>query len=197
MNSSQQRIEAAINSVDAFSADSLGLLRELLPHKQRFRPYSEVFRRGTVLWSVASAIDGLRELPEALDHFLPLKPGDNPLFAIVRDESIATASVVFKAWVSLAYMRFDDLLKEFEGIADRGEHLDSFVSLLRSDDVRHIRNAIAHGTFEAESGVFRWRDRKIEGSLPYDVLNRLNQSVFTLWLSVDAIAVAPDGATLE
>ena len=175
----------------------MGLLRALLPHKEAFRPFSERCRRGTVLWSLGSILEALRDRPGQLADLLPT-PGMNPLVsAALRDESVNTASTVFQSWVSLVYMRADDVLVTLRSLRSRDPHLGSFVKLLGLDEVRYIRNSLAHGTFEAEFGEFRWWDGKKNGLLPYELLRELNGTVFALWLSIDAIAIAPDGATLD
>lgn len=93
-------------------------------------------------------------------------------------------------------MRFDTLLDILHCLHRENDHLNAFVDLMTSNEVRHVRNAISHDTFETEFQRFLRRDRRPSGELLYDLLRRLNMAVVMFLLRVDAGAVAPPGATL-
>ena len=196
MSDYASRLLVALDRTDRFRDDPEGLLRALLPHSSEFRPLSESLRRGTVLWSVAGLLDGIAEDPRQLAKMLPTPHIEPSAAMALRHEAVTTGSIVFRSWVSLVFMRFDTLLDILRSLPRENDHLNAFVDLITSDEVRHVRNAISHGTFEAEFQRFLWRDRHRSGEFSYDLLRRLNMAVFTFWLNVDAVAIAPPNATL-
>ena len=140
----------------------------------------------------------LRDHPEILDKFRPshtIKSNDEEekfFSGLVRADAFTSASIVFRTWVSLVYIRIDDLVSVLEKIQREAQskHFSAFLNLIKNDEVRHLRNAFAHGTIDAFGMELEYKDKKHSGCFSYDQLDRLNFAIYTFLLSVWAASLA-------
>lgn len=198
-----QSLKDAIEKTESFKNDSTGLLTVLVPYSQRLKKYENVLRQAVTFWSLSNVLHEMRDDPETMNKFRPYNnrssntEEDKTFSYLVQAESFTSASIVFRTWVSLIYLRSDAMLRELRKIGNetKSAHLNAFVKLLACDDARHIRNALSHGTFSAFAMEFEYIDEKHFGRISYDQLDRLNSGVYALLLSVWAAALAPQSNT--
>lgn len=187
-------LDAAIAEVKRHEHDSHGLLKSLLPYRLQLAPFEKRLRQGVTFWSFASTLMLLRDNDELAQKVLPPCPsiGDPFVDRLLRAESLSSSSIVFRSWVSLVFMRPDDILKVLKSIPSPDAHLQAFLDLFMHDQVRRIRNAISHGTFNAEFQEVEYRDREKVGQISFPELDHLNSCVFAFWASLWATSLAPE-----
>lgn len=193
-----QAVKDALDEVDSHREDSSGLLNALIPHATKLKKFSRTLTQATVFWSLSSVLQELRDHPELLDKFRPsnsMKSNneEEKFFSyLLQAEAFTSASIVFRTWVSLVYIRIDDLVGVLEEIQRdaRSKHFSAFLKLIKNDEVRHLRNAVAHGTIDAFAMELNYRDEKHSGCFSYDQLDRLNFAIYTFLLSVSAASQA-------
>lgn len=186
-------LEAALDEVKRFENDSAGLLKSLLPYRKQLLPFEKRLRQGITFWSLASTLMLLRDNDDLAQKVLPSSGMNDPVFErLMRAESLNSSSIVFRSWVSLVFMRPDDILKVLKSIPNPDAHLRAFIDLFSHEQVRRIRNAISHGTFNAEFQEVEYRDRDKVQEISFPELDRLNSCVFALWSSLWATSLAPD-----
>jgi len=187
-------LDTALIEVKRYEHDSDGLLKSLQPYRIQFLPFEKRLRQGVTFWSLASTLMLLRDNDELAQKILPPCPNISDPFVdrLLRAESLHSSSIVFRSWVSLVFMRPDDILKVLQSIPNPDAHLRAFLDLFSHDQVRHIRNAISHGTFTAEFQEVEYRDREKVGQISFPELDRLNSCVFAFWTSLWATSLAPE-----
>lgn len=136
----------------------------------------------------------LRYSDELAQKILPLCPsiGDPFVDRLLRAESLSSSSIVFRSWVSLVFMRPDDILNVLKSIPNPDAHLQAFLNLFIHDQIRHIRNAISHVTFNAEFQEVEYRDREKVGQISFPELDHLNSCVFAFLASLWATSLTPE-----
>lgn len=192
-------LKKAIEKTEAFKSDADGLLKLLVPYSTRLQKFERILRQATIFWSLSSVLQEMPDHPEIMDVFrparsLPKDSEDNKFVSyLIQAEAFTSASIVFRTWLSLVYLRSDELINELRKIGKEteNEHLNSFVSLLTCNETRHIRNALSHGTFSAFAMEFEYIDERHSGKISYDQLDRLNFEVYALLLSIWAASMAP------
>ena len=186
-------LDAALIEVKRYEHDSAGLLQSLLPYRTQLLQFEKRLRQGVTFWSLASTLMLLRDNDELAQKVLPPSGVGDPFFErLMRAESLSSSSIVFRSWVSLVFMRPDDILKVLKSIPNLDSHLRAFLDLFSHTQVRRIRNAISHGTFNAEFQEVEYRDREEVGQISFPELDRLNSCVFAFWASLWATSLAPE-----
>jgi hypothetical protein len=189
-------IEASLDSllaeVKRHEHNSDGLLKSLLPYRDKFSPFEKRLRQGITFWSLASTLMLLRDNDELAQKILPPSGIGDPSFErIMRAESLNSSSIVFRSWVSLVFMRPDDIFSVLKSIPNPDSHLQAFLNLFAHKQVRHIRNAISHGTFNAEFQEVEYRDRNVTEVISFPELDQLNSCIFAFWTSLWAASLVP------
>jgi hypothetical protein len=186
-------LDAAIGEIKRHENDSNELLNSLIPYRAQLLPFEKRLRHGVSLWSLASTLMLLRDNDELAQKILPPCPsiGDPFVDRLLRAESLNSSSVVFRSWVSLVFMRPDDILRVLKSIPNPDAHLQAFLSLFLHNQVRHIRNSLSHGTFNAEFQELEYCDREIIGCISFPELDKLNSCIFAFWASLWAASLAP------
>lgn len=185
-------LKRVIEKTESFKNDSNSLLNLLTANNRRLRSFEEILRQAVVFWSLSSVLQEMRDHPEIMNKFrparsLPKATEDDRFFSqLIQAEAFTSASMVFRTWLSLIYLRSDKLINVLREIGreNQDEHLNSFVTLLTCDETRHIRNALSHGTFSAFAMEFEYTDEKYSNKISYDQLDRLNYQVYALLLNV-------------
>jgi hypothetical protein len=187
-------LDTAIAEVKRHDHDSSGLLKSLLPYRAQLSPFEKRLRQGVTFWSLASTLMLLRDNDELAQKILPPCPsiGDPVVDRLLRAEALNSSSIVFRSWVSLVFMRPDDILKALKSIPNPDAHLRAFLDLFLHRQVRHIRNALSHGTFNAEFQEVEYQDREEVGQISFPELDDLNSCVFAFWVSLWATSSAPE-----
>lgn len=186
-------LDKALAELQRYEHDSVGLLKSLSPYRTQFSPFEKRLRQGVTFWSLASTLMLLRDNDELAQKILPPSGIGDPFFEwLMRAESLHSSSIVFRSWVSLVFMRPDDILKVLKSIPNPDAHLQAFLNLFSHIQVRRIRNAISHGTFNAEFQEVEYRDKAEIGQISFPELDRLNSCVFALWASLWATSLAPE-----
>lgn len=194
------KLREAIEETEKFKTDSNGLLNLLVPHSQRLKAFESLLGQAVKFWSLSSVLQEMRNYPDIMDKFRPVNSHpkdseDDKVFSrLLQTEAFTSASIVFRTWISLIYLRSDELLKVLREIGKetRNKHLISFLKLLSCDDTRHIRNALSHGTFSAFAMELEYRDENHSDRISYDQLDRLNFGIYSFLLSVWAATMAPE-----
>jgi len=181
------RTQRLIHDIDQFRSEPDGLLNALQPHQHHFGYLEKRLIQGVLLFRLSSISLEIRHDDEMMNRYFQ-NPGhfEEEQFNFLVAHTLESAYIVFKTWVALVYMRSDEVEKTFGQIRHSSRHLGLYIRLLRDDYVRHIRNALSHGTFDAESGIFHWTDDQHSGQLPYNDLEKINNHMFTLWLTMMA-----------
>ena len=187
-------LELALAEVRRYENDADALLSSLMPFRLRLSPFEKRFRHGVTLWSMASLLTKLRDDDGVAHQLLPSTIGisDPTLERLLRGNALDSAGTLFRAWVSLVYMRPEDVMQALKSIGNPGPHLQSFLALLAHDHVRQIRNAISHGTFVAEHRELVFNDRSRAGAISYVELDNLSSAFFAIWTCMWAVSMAPD-----
>lgn len=122
------------------------LLKELSEGAEITAAQFERLTCGSLWYSMLAAIDvrNAHNLPVPLPAFaginLPLQ---------VRFQATVFGSLILRLYVALVFIREGELLAVTREAARMKKPASGrIVRLLRSDYVRHLRNALAHGTFE-------------------------------------------------
>ena len=185
-------LDTALAEVKRYEHDSVGLLNSLLAYRVQFSSFEKRLRQGVTFWSLAGTLMLLRDNDELAQKILPPSGIGDPFFErIMRAESLNSSSIVFRSWVSLVFMRPDDITKILKSIPNPDMHLQAFLDLISHEQMRRIRNAISHGTFNAEYQEFEYNDRGRSGVISFPELDRLNSCVFAFWASLWATSMAP------
>jgi hypothetical protein len=187
-------LDKALTDVKGYEHDLDGLLHSLLAYRSQFSQFEKRLRQGVIFWRLTDIFMRLRDNDELAQKFLPsgIAGIEDPCFErLLRAESLNSSSIVFRSWVSLVFMRPDDIIKILKSIPNPDGHLQAFISLLSNTQVRWLRNAISHGTFNAEYQGFEYRDRNQSGVISFPELDRLNSCIFAFWCSLWATSMAP------
>ena len=189
-------LKTILEEIQNFKNDSHGLLNSLMPYGSKFCAYEKMLRQGVQFWSMSKLPMLIRENSQIANILLPPSPQiEGDIQYLLRLETLTTSSTVFCTWISLVFLRMDKVIKAIEQIPSKSPHLNSYLNLAKCKDISHIRNAISHGTFNAEYQVLEFIDRNprtnksVEGKISFPELNQVNGHFFTLWTSVWAAAL--------
>ena len=184
-------LKTILEEIQKFKNDSSGLLNSLMPHGKKFCAYEKMLRQGVQLWSMSKLPILIRDNNQIANILLPPTPQiEDEIQFFLRLETLTTSSTVFCTWISLVFLRMDNVIQAIEQIPSKPPHLNAYLNLAKCEDIRHIRNAISHGTFNAEYQVLEFIDRNtrtnesVKGRISFPELNQVNEHFFTLWASV-------------
>ena len=138
--------------------------------------------------------DASREDPQERETIRTLAQKQVPKFLVLNkiDLPAADPERVAREIADLIGGDPDDILKVLKSIPNPDAHLQAFLDLFMHDQVRRIRNAISHGTFNAEFQEVEYRDREKVGQISFPELDHLNSCVFAFWASLWATSLAPE-----
>lgn len=138
-----------------------GLLRELSAHSVQAEQFDQL-TNGVFWFALASALDQRK-------GGMPSTPLDDQVQLPVplRIRLAVQGSLILRLYLALVYMREGPLAELIARAAKQGAQCAGLVQrLLNSDYVRHVRNALAHGTFVPSIAgiVFRDEARQLPAS---------------------------------
>jgi hypothetical protein len=188
---SSDELNRILEEIQEFKNDSTGLLNSLMPHGKKFCSYEKMLRQGVQFWSMSKLPILIRDNNQITNILLPptTQIEDETQF-FLRLETLTTSSTIFCTWISLVFLRMGKVIHTIEQLPNKPPHLTAYLNLAKCKDIRHIRNAISHGTFNAEYQVLEFVDRNtrtnesVEGRISFPELNQVNEHFFTLWTSV-------------
>ena len=190
-------LSKALTRVEQHSGSADELINVLLPLRDDLTLHEKALRQGVTYSSMARL---LRTLALNDDVALQLLPNsgqmDGALERILRGEALNSASTLFTSWMSLVFMRTEAILSILRANRSGSDLLRAYLSLAGHDEVRRLRNALSHGTFNAEYQELEYRDGGRVERISFPNLNRLNSSMFALWTAVWAASMAPDATPL-
>lgn len=191
-----ESIKKSFSRIDSLDTN-VSLLEALSPHQAIFSQFEKQLRQGVTIWSMSHMLTKLREQSQSAIEILPTPDiSPDPTFNnLMRAEALTTSSTIFRTWTSLVYMRPDKIMTTINSITEKPEVLAAYAELANNKHVKHIRNSISHGTFDAEFQIFEYHDKNMKtgfttsGKISYQELDKLNEHIFALWTSIWAISI--------
>ncbi|MBW6506372.1 MAG: hypothetical protein K0B00_06415 [Rhodobacteraceae bacterium] len=175
-------------SLDAWSACSSdgSFSNALLEDGRELGPLNKSLGQASVAWSFSAIFDELAKNPGIMDILRP-PPPDIPkdVFFFLQADSLTSNAVVFRTYVSVVLGRTDEFVVALSAISKRNpsEHFSAIMKLLRNNEVRHLRNAIGHGTYIAQGQVMKYRDGVHSRRISFRELDKLNSAIWYVVLT--------------
>ncbi|MFQ5663482.1 MAG: hypothetical protein ACE5HL_06600 [Terriglobia bacterium] len=190
-----QSCRAVLDEI-ADRASSGSLLKEILPHRIAFNFDQERLFNGIVWYGMAAAMGNLaRQEPPIL--VLPYPHGVDEFPEVARQ---VIGSNVLMAYVALVYMRNDELLNVLRSLKlETLPTLSLYGQLLEGRILRHLRNALAHGTVATSIVGLRFSDARagFEAIVTPGLLVAICTWVFVLFDTIFLVLGKEGGITRE
>lgn len=149
-------------------------------------PLNVELSQANIAWSMSAILDELAARPDIMNILRP-PPKDIPsdAFFLMNAEALKSNSVFFRTYVSVVLGRTEKFVDAINHIAKRNpsKHFSATLKMLRSDEVRHLRNAIGHGTFVARGQVMIYRDGTHERRISFRELDIVNSAIWAIILA--------------
>lgn len=137
-------------------------------------------------WSMSAILDELARRPSIMNTLRP-PPSDiqSDVFFLLQADALTSNSILYRTYVSVVLGRTDEFVNALGKISqrNRGEHFSATMKLLRNDEVRHLRNAIGHGTFLASGQILEYRDKERHRRISFRELDKLNLAIWSIVLT--------------
>ncbi len=149
-------------------------------------PLNAALGQASIAWSMSSVLAELAKRPNIMDSLRP-PPSDIPrdVFFFMQADALTSNSILYRTFVSVVLGRTDEFVKAMNNISRRNpsKHFSATMKLLRNDEVRHLRNAIGHGTFLIGGQAMEYSDGKYHRKISFRELDKLNGALWAIVLS--------------
>lgn len=167
-------------------ASDTGLSEILRKDGRELGPLHAALGQANVAWSMSSILGELARRPSIMNSLRP-PPIDIPAdaFFFMQADALTSNSVLYRTFVSVVLGRTEEFVNALIKICRRNPsvHFSATMTLLRNDEVRHLRNAIGHGTFLVGGQVLEYRDRINHRRISFRELDKLNGALWSVVLA--------------
>ncbi len=189
-------LDAALNRIEECPEDGQALMNAMLPLRSDLAQFEKQLRQGVTHSSVALLLRVLVERDDIAQQVLPSSGQLDPVVErLLRGEALNSSSTVFGTWTALVLLRSKPIVDLLSRLPHRSEVLSAYLRVCKHEEVRRLRNALSHGTFDAEFQEMVYRDGSKVARISFPNLNRLNSALFSLWTAAWAVSLAPEGVT--
>lgn len=149
-------------------------------------PLNASLGQTSVAWSLSALLGELARRPDIMSVLRP-PPSEIPsdMHFLIQANALTSNSVIYRTYVSTVMGRTDEFVEAVSQISRRNpsKHFSATLKLLRSDEVRHLRNAIGHGTFVATGQVMSYRDGEHTRRISFRELDLVNSAIWAVVLT--------------
>lgn len=180
--------EDLLRVLDAWEshANDMILSENLRNDGRELGPLNAALGQANVAWSMSSLLEALAKRPGIMNTLRP-PPNDVPddVFFFVQADALTSNSILYRTFVSVVLGRTEEFVSALSNISRRNpsKHFSATMKLLRSHEVRHLRNAIGHGTFLIGGQILEYRDGKNHRRIAFRELDRLNGALWSIVLA--------------
>ena len=175
------------------TTDSAVIRDALFSEKELFREFLSPLNQFSMFAGLSRVHEKLSKRPDIVLDIYPEFEKLPPSLVLGEFDNAAN---LLHSFVNIVYGRSDDLMAALRTAARRSksEELALAIKLVDHDDVRKLRNALAHGTTEfTGDGLDYWNDDKVRYSITNVKLKLLNRSIRCIFLWCFAASVEANG----
>lgn len=172
----------AIEAWESYANDRI-LAETLRKDGRELGPLNTALGQASVAWSMSCILDELARNPGVMNALRP-PPSEVPgeVFFFLQADALTSNSVLFRTFISVVLGRTDAFVTAMGQISRRNpsKHFSATMKLLRNDEIRHLRNAIGHGTFLIGGQVLEYWDGKHRRRIAFRELDKLNSAIWSI-----------------
>lgn len=172
----------AIEAWESYANDRI-LAETLRKDGRELGPLNTALGQASVAWSMSCILDELARNPGVMNALRP-PPSEVPgeVFFFFQADALTSNSVLYRTFISVVLGRTDAFVTAMGQISRRNpsKHFSATMKLLRNDEIRHLRNAIGHGTFLIGGQVLEYWDGKHRRRIAFRELDKLNSAIWSI-----------------
>jgi hypothetical protein len=184
-------IKQQFENFDRFSGNSR-LVDVFLENHTEFGKLHDSLNQTIISWSLSHVFREMIEHPEIMDKFRPKHPdASDDLGFLIQAEAFNNSSTIYRTYISVVLGRTDGLIAAIGKISKncKNPEIVAAYKLMKNDEIRHLRNAIGHGSLLAMGSVLDYSDESHSRRFSFPELEWLNKSIYAIILAAWAASM--------